>query len=143
MKDFQFEFRWSRLKDISGGDFICGTELGKLRSSFSGPAIYRWVIEFSGQSLKVYIGETEELGRRLYQYLNPGSTQHSNLRLREEFLLAKAQGQEVFLERLEFEPFTLNGVRVSVEELNRKYIRRLLEALICLQLNEGVISLNR
>lgn len=143
MKELQFEFRWSRLKDSSGGEFIYGNELGKLRSHISRPAIYRWVIEDGGRKIKMYVGETEKLGRRLYQYLNPRPTQYTNLRLRGEFLSANEQGQKAYREILEFEPFTFNGVMISAEELSKKHVRRLLEALTCLQVDAGVKSVNR
>ncbi len=98
MKSLWFEFHWRRLKDPNGDDFTYGTDLGKLRSQTAHPAIYRWSVERDGRRVKTYIGETELLGRRLYHYLNPGPSQHSNVRLREEFLSLKASGYRVFLD---------------------------------------------
>jgi len=143
VKKLQFEFRWRRLRHPDGNDFVYGTELGRLRSQTAYPAVYRWAVERDGKRTKTYIGETELLGRRLYHYLNPGPTQQVNLRLREEFLSLQAEGYQVFLDTFEFEPFEINGIDISVKLLDKKYVRRFVEALICLQYEEGVEPLNR
>lgn len=66
-----------------------------------------------------------------------------NLRLREDFLEAQSQGDRVLLEVLEFESFEMNGIDISSEALRGKFARRFLEALMCLECEEGTESMNR
>jgi hypothetical protein len=143
MRSLWFEFHWRRLKDLNGNDFTYGTDLGKLRSQTAHPAIYRRSVEHDGRRVKTSIGETELLGRRLYHYLKPGPSQHSNVRLREEFLSLEASGYRVFLDTFDFEPFEINGIEISLQSLDKKYVRRLVEAVVCLESEDGVESLNR
>lgn len=49
-----------------------------MRQHYRGPGIYRWVIGNQGEIAGLYIGETDELPRRIYQYPKPGQSQQTN-----------------------------------------------------------------
>jgi hypothetical protein len=58
------------------------------------PGLYRFRFP---QSRDSYVGETVNLRRRLYFYCKPGPTQATNLRMRERFRKARADGHSVLL----------------------------------------------
>ena len=92
----------------------------------------------------VYIGEAENVCRRLAGYLAPGSKQQTNIRIKQGLDERKAAGAAVQFQLLEFSPFRINGVVASRETLTSSYIRKLVENLaIALCLQERIILLNR
>jgi hypothetical protein len=60
------------------------------------PGIYRFLLY--GPSSSVYVGETEDLARRFYQYGNPGPSQRTNLRMRGRMADAIGAGGSVQIE---------------------------------------------
>ncbi len=102
-----------------------------LRDAFSGPAIYRWVVyeREPGDLRRLYVGEADQLPRRLYHYLHPGPSQQTNLRLNAEFLRETQAGRSVTLEVLRFKPFEFEGANFSMGDLEDKLVRRFLENL--------------
>jgi len=103
-----------------------------IRKTWGGAAVYRWVVADpkDAQVTRVYIGEAELLPRRIYHYLKPGPSQQTNLRLAEEFKGEIAHGRIVLLQVLSFQPFDLCGVTVTMADLQKKAIRRLLESMM-------------
>jgi hypothetical protein len=58
-----------------------------MRTRYKGPAIFKWEVYQTtpGDKKMVYIGEAQELcPKRLYGYLNPGSTQLANKKVNTE-----------------------------------------------------------
>jgi len=107
------------------------------------PAIYRFRIR-ARDSESAYIGETENLARRLMFYSNPGPTQQTNLRINSEFrrsLSASAEvGVSVVLEDAWIE---LRGRRVGAD-LSQRAVRCLFEnAAIAEGLGTAVEYLNK
>jgi hypothetical protein len=47
----------------------------------SAPGLYKFCIAQSGFVRRVYIGESDNLGRRFSHYRNPGPTQQTNIRM--------------------------------------------------------------
>ena len=101
------------------------------RRNCGGPAIYRWIIfkEVVTDLRRVYIGEAELLPRRIYGYLNPGPSQHTNQRLKAELEKELSNGHKVALEALSFNPFHIDDISISMSDLNDKAVRHFLEDL--------------
>jgi len=114
------------------------------RERWNQPAVYRWLINDGRPGTKrLYIGEADQLYRRVTYYLKPGPTQHTNIRLKRLFDEEREQGHTVHLEVLQFEPFSVAGNRVTVADLGSKMMRVLLEALFGVQFaKEGYTLLN-
>lgn len=101
-----------------------------MKDKYGFPALYRWVIQKRNGSVFYYLGETDGLvPRRVYQYLNPGPSQKTNLRLHDIFHSESANGSKILLEYLTFTPFTLNNRTISQSSLTDPHVRRLLEEL--------------
>jgi len=94
------------------------------------PAIYRWNFLKKGTSVKAYIGETEDLRRRVRGYLNPGPSQETNKRINAEFRKAIQSGLTVQLETLSVEPIRINRVHVNTDHLWDLFLRKMLENFV-------------
>ena len=77
----------------------------------------------------MYVGEAELLPRRIYGYLNPGTTQQTNKRLKALFESELQRGRKVALDVLAFEPFSLDALTLSMKDLGDKAVRRFIEWL--------------
>jgi len=62
----------------------------------SGPGLYR--IRLLGADPSVYVGETEDLGRRFQNYRTPDRSQRTNRRMNEQMFAALRVGQHVAVE---------------------------------------------
>lgn len=98
---------------------------------YSGPAIYRWAV-FTGKEIPtaVYIGETENLARRLNHYVNPGPKQSTNIRLNRYLVAEVGKGSKIELHTLNFLPFQVNGIPISAAQMEKVYVRRMIENLL-------------
>jgi hypothetical protein len=93
------------------------------------PAVYRWAIRREKKRDAYLVGETDELDRRLGEYLSSRGKYHSDIRRRfDEYI---GSGGRIGLETLRFGEFAINGVAFSENELKDPLVRRLLEALCC------------
>ena len=101
-----------------------------IRKWYSRPGIYRWaVFDMQGRLCEAYVGETESIFSRLGQYLRPGKTQQTNLRLNAHVRDLLIQGLRLEYQVMEFDPFQINDVIINDESLGDPYVRRLIEAL--------------
>ena len=94
------------------------------------PTIYTWVLISGSGDKSYYLGETGRLSRRISRYINPGSSQATNLRIKAEMDKSK----EVLLYKINIDSLKLNGENISETELEDKYIRRGLEGLLIREL---------
>jgi len=81
----------------------------------------------------VYIGEAEELTRRIQRVLTPSAAakdSNTNKRLHQIFQKRIAEGQKIVLDVADFEPFEINGVRFDQQSMGDRFKRRTLENLI-------------
>ena len=81
-------------------------------------------------STATYIGETEDLARRITKYITPGKKQVTNLRLKAYFDNALKEDQLIELQTLKFEPFQINKVTFSMDLLGHAHVHRMLENLV-------------
>ncbi len=106
-------------------------------------AIYRFLLRKPGQLAEAYVGETVELKRRVYHYMNPGPSQQTNIWLHGLFQETLRRNGTVVMETLELSSVPEIG-DLGAPDLQEKYWRRLLEAFGCLEATrEGFRVLNR
>lgn len=103
-----------------------------MRRNYRRPAVYRWNIFRNrlGDEKLIYIGETEELCRRIYQYLNPGRRQRTSKRIRKELENYLNKGFKIELEVLKFDKIKVGSHTIRTDDLEDKHVRRFLEELM-------------
>jgi len=112
-----------------------------MKKEYCRPAVYRWMVWTPGSRIHAYyVGETENLARRIQHCLRPGNSQATNIRLKAYFEKAVNQKQRVELQTLVFEPFQVNKVNFSMELLGHTHIRRILENLVLVWLDAEKLS---
>lgn len=112
-----------------------------MKKQYCRPAVYRWMVWTPGFGIHAYyVGETDNLARRIQQCVRPGKQQPTNLRLKAYFDEAVKQKQRVELQTLVFEPFQVNKVNFSMELLGHTHIRRILENLVLVWLDAETSS---
>ncbi len=115
---------------------------GFMRENYKIPAIYRWVVENNGSVDNYYIGESSLLcPRRIYGYLNPGSTQMTNLRMNEQFCKFVNSGKTIRLEFLQFTNFVMDDKIFDYSSLEKKFVRVFLEHLLLIEHDDSKIKL--
>ena len=107
------------------------------------PGLYRFQLR-GGASARHYVGETDNLRRRLQHYRTPGPTQQTNIRMNKEFLDHLTTGRIIEVE------IVIDGVDIVAGnepisvDLANKAVRRLLEhAALVDEAAAGVQLLNR
>lgn len=91
-----------------------------------------------------YVGETDNLRRRLTWYRNPGSTQATNVRMNEIVIKALEGGAEVAISIVTETAWFIQDAERVRADLSKKSVRRLFENFV--QVAEGdaaIESLNR
>jgi hypothetical protein len=109
-----------------------------LKNKYNRPGIYRWAIfDSADQLIEAYVGESESIHGRLYQYLHPGKTQQTNLRLKAYLDKAAFGGSRIGYEILDFDDFQINGLVLTAKSLGDPHVRKFLEALAIGELRAG------
>jgi hypothetical protein len=121
-------YQWAPVEIHSGALFEFSDQAIRFVSRIlASPAVYRWAV-FENQVLrKVCIAETDNLRRRVREYLNPGPTQYTNKRLNAEFKRYVQDGLSVQLESLRIDPVHLNRVLLCNENLHDQFVRKMME----------------
>jgi hypothetical protein len=145
--DLKFVFSWEPVLCTEDEEYSFPNPITQfMKRRYSGPAIYRWIIEHQGDEAnpQVYIGEAKRLcPDRLSGYITPGPTQQTNWRLQRALLDGLAQGAMVQLEVLRLVGPIMPDLAFSEKDLARQDVRRLLERLlVVLYRNQGVELLN-
>src|SRR6266481_5988166 len=138
----EISHRWENAQSSQGYNYLYPAPVSPyMKQRYSRPAVYRWLVWTPGYGIHAYyVGETQDLARRIQQYLRPGKSQATNLRLKTYFDEAVKQKQQVELQSLVFEPFQVNKVNFSMELLGHTHIRRFLENLVLVWLDAGISS---
>jgi hypothetical protein len=131
VKRFEVELRWKDVESASGATYCFPSDLSHhLKVQYDKPAIYRWALEDDERKVvEAYVGETESVQKRLYQYLRPGKKQQTNLRLKAHLDGAFGRGLKPKFQVLEFEDFQINGMEINASSLGNPHVRQFLEAL--------------
>jgi hypothetical protein len=79
---------------------------------------------------RLYVGEADILCRRIGNYLTPGPSQKTNIRLHNLFKGLVNRGCRIRLEILEFLPFYLGDIEIDTTDLHSKLIRRFIEHML-------------
>jgi hypothetical protein len=90
------------------------------------PALYRFRIR-RADTEKCYIGQTENLSRRLGLYRNPGPSQQTNIRLNAEMVQALAAGAEIGVSAVTADAWIDRGAGPVPADLSSVATRCLLE----------------
>src|SRR5450756_646646 len=128
----ELDHEWVPVQTAPGVPYRFPQELTPhFRTVYAGPAVYRWVVyqQEPGDLRRLYVGEADQLPRRLYHYLHPGPSQQTNQRLNAEFVKETQAGRSVTLEVLQFKPFQFRDALFSMADLEDKMVRRFLENL--------------
>jgi hypothetical protein len=99
------------------------------------PVVYRWrVLQVQrGQRESVYIGEAEELPRRIQRIKTPSckaKNTDTNKRLGLIFQNFLLEGRKIVIDIADIQPFEVNGIRFDNGSLGDRFKRRALENLI-------------
>jgi hypothetical protein len=123
-------YRWLSVDLENGVPFEFSESSLKTRRQLpQKPSVYRWAV-YKGDILrKVYIGETENLKKRVYRYIKPGKKPGTNLLLNAILSEDVAKGANVRLEVLNIDPIYLNSVYLCDGILSDQYIRKMMESL--------------
>ena len=119
------------------------------RSHYKVPAIYRWRVTPSVPKERelVYIGEAEDLHRRVQRVLTPSKKEKvgdTNFRLHQLFEAFVAQGARVLLEIATFGDFKVNGLLFSPSTVGNEFVRCAVESmLVRLAHNDNAELLNK
>lgn len=124
----EIRYRWIPVEIDSGIPFeFSDNAIRSVPRILAKPAVYRWAV-FEKQILrKVCIGETEDLRRRVREYLKPDPLQETNKRLNAKFKMYIQDGLTVRLESLEIAPVHLNRVLICNQTLSDPFVRGLME----------------
>jgi hypothetical protein len=107
-----------------------------MRKTYAISAVYRWrVLHVPGGEPKapIYIGEGEDLLRRMQRVLTPpkeGKRGNTNRRLHDIFAKYVAEGRTIVIEVADVEPFEVNGIPFGRETIADKFKRRALENML-------------
>ena len=117
------------------------------RHTYALPAIYRWRVmrRQPGEKEIIYIGEAEDLTRRIQRVLTPSGTANdtdTNKRLHQIFRKCLAENQTVVIDIAKVEPFEINSVRFDQQGIADCFKRRALENLLLVfELARGEVQL--
>jgi len=126
------DYKWVAVERLPGEPYLFPHKTTEhMKNRYSKPAIYRWgLYSASDKRSSIYVGETENLFKRVGGYLHPGPSQQTNLRLNVDFHSVVEQGRTVSLDQLDFSPFRINAVMMSPENLHDSFRRRMMEAFL-------------
>jgi len=135
MKEINVELKWVPLESEPGRPYFYPLAPTKhMKESCSQPGVYTWAVFGNEMDPRaVYIGEAEDLVKRLGGYLKPGNKQQTNLRIKQYLDEKLATASRIEFHKLEFSPFLVNGIEVNLDACHKSTIRRILENLAILE----------
>ncbi len=104
------------------------------RDTYSVPVVYRWRVMRGqpGDKELIYIGEAEELSRRIQRVRTPSmkvKDSDTNKRLHQIFHRYLSGNRKIVIDIADIEPFELNGIRFDSHGDGDRFKRRALENL--------------
>lgn len=114
----------------------------RFKARYAIPAVYRWRVVRDQTRWpndlveKIYIGEAEELTRRMQWVLTPFSAAtatDTSRRLNEIFSKLAAAGRKIVIDVADVDPFAINGIRFDKRDLGDRFKRRMLEAFLLVE----------
>jgi hypothetical protein len=132
-------FQWINVQISLGYNYQYPNSLSAyMKENYCRPAVYRWIVWKPTVGFNaIYVGETEDLARRITHCLVPGKRQLTNLRLKAYFDNALTTNELIELQTLQFEQFQINKVTFSMSLLGHAHVRRMLENLVLVVSHSG------
>jgi hypothetical protein len=129
---FEIAFRWEDVESGPGEPYRFPDKPTRHMQKYRVPGVYRWAIFRNDGTLEaVYVGEAEDLKRRLGDYLNPGN-RHTAFRVNALLQDYQAQGLKIRLQSLLFDDFVINACGFECGNLSDPFARRAVENLAIL-----------
>ncbi|MCI0724311.1 MAG: hypothetical protein L0338_35910 [Acidobacteria bacterium] len=140
MNSLEIKYHWADVQSSQGVTYRFPEKVTDfMKEKYTRPAVYRWTVRSATLSLRaLYVGETDNLVRRVGQYLSPGARQATNLRLKAYFDAARGRDERIELQAFEFEPFEINKVQFTRDLLGHSHVRKMLENFILAELYPSV-----
>ena len=107
-----------------------------------GPAVYRFSVR-TAQGKSLYVGEAEEISRRLQHYRTPGPTQQTNRRLNTIMIDCLEADGVVSVDILLEASLKQNGIQIALDLTNKNQRRLLEHAAMVDEHFDGTSLLNR
>lgn len=132
MNSLEIKYGWIDVQSAVGYNYRYPDTLSAhMKQNYRRPSVYRWYAWLPTRGFSaIYVGETDNLARRIQQCLAPGKSQATNLRLKAYFDESLKNGERVELQILDFEPFQINNLKFSMDLLGHTHVRQLLENFI-------------
>jgi len=105
------------------------------REKYSVPVVYQWRVLRAqpGDKEPIYIGEAEELPRRIQRIRTPSRKARdtdTNKRLHQIFHKYLSEGRTIVIDVADVEPFEVNGLRFGRDTMGDRFRRRALENIL-------------
>ncbi len=105
------------------------------REKYSVPVVYRWRVLKTqpGDKEPIYIGEAEELPRRIQRVRTPSKTAKdtdTNKRLHQIFREFLSQGRAIVVDIADIDAFEMNGVHFGRDTMGDPFKRRAMENIL-------------
>jgi hypothetical protein len=144
------ESQWIPIESNSGTAYRYPVQVTpRMKAMYEKPAVYRWLVTSpESKLLAAYFGETDSLARRIGQYISPGKSQQTNLRIKAYFDEKLKEKSTIAMEALQFKPFSIKQVEINEGSLRHSQVREFLESFALLEFqytngNEDCLLLNR
>jgi hypothetical protein len=130
---FTFGYKWTPLVNSEGQKYNYPRPLRKyLPGRKDYPGVYRWIFykgpEVAAEPYQVLIGQAESLLRRLTEYVRPTTNEERDWQT--SFLKEIERGSRIECHLLNFESFTINGIRLIHDGISFPFVRTFLESLM-------------
>ena len=144
------ESQWIPVESNSGTAYRYRVEVTpRMRTMYEKPAVYRWLVTSPESKLvAAYFGETDTLARRIGQYISPGKSQQTNLRIKAYFDQRLKERCTIGIDVFQFQPFSIKQIEINEGSLRHSQVREFLEGFAILEFqgaegNEYCLLLNR
>jgi len=144
------ESKWIPVESNSGTAYRYPVQVTpRMRAMYEKPAVYRWLVTSPlWDPVAAYFGETESLARRIGQYISPGKSQQTNLRIKAYFDERLKERCTIAIEVLQFGPFSIKGAEINEGSLRHSQVREFLESFALIEFqytdkNGDCLLLNR
>jgi hypothetical protein len=137
MTGFNISFQWRSAVVRENGELYFFPEKFTrfFREKYSGPVVYRWRVlkNRPDEKERVYIGEADQLARRIQRVRTPSKTARdsdTNKRLNQLFQGFLAEGYKITIEIADIDPFEVNGVKFGAGNMHDPFKRRAVENIL-------------
>jgi hypothetical protein len=137
MSGFNISFQWrTALVQENGAPYFFPDKFTKFfRNKYSVPGVYRWRVlkNQAGEKEPIYIGEAEQLPRRIQRVCTPPKTAkdtNTNKRLHQIFQKFLSEGRKSAIDVGDVDSFEIDGVRFGGDTMHDPFKRRAVENIL-------------